>query len=111
MLPPSTKAEIGFNRVAKWLDDCLATHTKCTTVENRALPTRVLAIGETESDPIPLLETQGVHGTYICLSLCWGKVLPIRTTRLNIESHKSGILWDQLPLHFKMPSKSADASG
>jgi hypothetical protein len=101
MLAASTKSEAVFQRIDGWLETCLTSHQKCTGVEEPYLPTRVLAIGRKESDPISLLETRGAQGRYVCLSWCWGKVLPLTTTRDNIAALKANVPWSQLPPAFQ----------
>lgn len=101
MLAASTKSEAVFQRIDGWLETCLTSHQKCTGVEEPYLPTRVLAIGRKESDPISLLETRGARGRYVCLSWCWGKALPLTTTRDNIAALKANVPWSQLPPAFQ----------
>lgn len=65
------------------------------------LPHRVIAIGQASGDPVSLLETSGARGRYACLSWCWGQVLPLRTTKADLTTHKCEIPWSQLPLAFQ----------
>jgi hypothetical protein len=54
-------------------------------------------------DGIRLLEGSDETAPYICLSHCWGDAThhPLRTTRLNLKSHKEGIPFADLPKTFQ----------
>ncbi|KAF9770351.1 hypothetical protein IL306_012124 [Fusarium sp. DS 682] len=97
--------------IKTWLKDC-ATHEHCIKslpdTRNAKLPTRILDLTgslDIPSDPndikIKVRETEeGETGTYTALSYCWGANpdLHFKTTRKNLEKHKQGIDFFDLPL-------------
>lgn len=90
-----------------WLRDCLSRHEQClppaatasASYESR-LPTRVIKIG-TSNDYISLLETGGRVGDYLALSHRWGSAQILRTTKDNLEAHKTSISWEALTETFQ----------
>jgi len=93
-----------FELAKRWLNDCLCSHDYCqkaTTQETR-LPTRVLDIGPVDGSEQPyLLETRGMHGSYIALSHCWGGQVPLTTTSNTISQRKLCISLTSLPKTFR----------
>lgn len=85
----------------QWLNSCNTYHD-CKPQPGAPVPTRVIDLG-TEDDPIlQLHETQpGASFQYIALSHCWGKTEHFSTTADNIEEHKKGINFEQLPKTFQ----------
>lgn len=84
----------------RYVQRCCINHD-CAAEQN-ALPTRLLDVGETVDSPwIKLVETSGQSGSYITLSHCWGGAVNQMTTRDNYDSHRSGILIEQLPAKFR----------
>jgi hypothetical protein len=85
--------------LASWLTECGANHKECTTPEPPRLPTRVLDVGGgAATDRVPLhVSSPGEVGTYVALSYCWGPSAPLKTTTANIEQHRQGIPFDDLP--------------
>jgi len=68
------------------------------------MPTRVLAICKDDTrTSVRLVETRDQEGRYIALSHCWGSKgkQPLRTTSKNLESHRSGIPFEDLPRTFQ----------
>lgn len=84
--------------ISKWLQHCNEQHSGCWSGEV-ALPSRVLDVGITpeSDDQIRLYATEGETVPYACLSYCWGKALPLRTTQKTYQNRKSGILFHNLP--------------
>ncbi|KAG4286055.1 hypothetical protein FPRO06_07315 [Fusarium proliferatum] len=94
-----------------WLNEC-ENHEQCIkslpNTKEAKLPTRVLDLSgsvDIPSDPkdikIKLRETgEGETGTYTALSYCWGTNpdLHFKTTSENLEKHKEGIDFFDLPL-------------
>ncbi|KAF4634889.1 hypothetical protein G7Y89_g3210 [Cudoniella acicularis] len=91
--------------VQLWIENCLAGHDQCKPpVENPPLPTRVIQITDSDSDfPITkLVETEGRHGEYVCLSHCWGQIRPnCLTTRETYGRNTSEIPKSSLPQTFQ----------
>lgn len=85
-----------------WIRDCNQNHKQCRSVSS-SLPTRVLDVAR-DAERVYVYETSSTDvNEYICLSYCWGDVLPVTTTLDNIGSHcRDGIsIEDALPLTFR----------
>lgn len=99
--------DISFQRVNRWLDNCVANHPECRLSSgpsegNIELPTRVLDVGlESASGQVRLLESGGKRGRWIALSHCWGLTRFLRTTTENIDSLKNAIDVPTLPQTFQ----------
>lgn len=88
-----------------WLDQCIHSHQRCQQpgeahVEDDLwrLPARVLdlrPLGGTGTNYLQL--TEGFCGPYVALSHCWGNTRHLVTEKNNIESHKKGIPFQDLP--------------
>jgi hypothetical protein len=91
--------DIAVRQIIQWLSDC-DKHLGCTASHRSitALPTRVLDLGK---DSIKLFESQGIDGTYMTLSHCWGSTPFITTTKDTIQERKEGIPLEDLPQTFK----------
>ncbi|KLU92341.1 hypothetical protein MAPG_11287 [Magnaporthiopsis poae ATCC 64411] len=106
---PGTGSNESVARARAWIGDCEANHGSCRNSASRddtVLPRRVLDLGssaEPVSADVKLVETTGdQRGRYITLSHCWGKVMPVKTTRETISAHKRvGIAFDDLPKTFR----------
>jgi hypothetical protein len=99
---PSTGHAIVLGQIKDWLHDCNSDHRNPCVLENVPLPTRLLDISSLSSGGDPMLcITKGARGRYMCLSHCWGKTHPLRTTRATLESHLQGIPILQLPKTFR----------
>jgi hypothetical protein len=88
-------------KVQAWLKLCQETHKTCAPQqpELALLPHRVIDVS---ANQIRLVETDKVEGQYVCLSHCWGTVLPsCRTTSETLASNKRNIAWDTLPETFQ----------
>ncbi|KAF5485138.1 Heterokaryon incompatibility protein 6, OR allele [Colletotrichum siamense] len=57
-------------------EECRKFHKLCAVQRSKAMPTRVIAVGDT-SRPPRLLVTEGLEEPYLALSYCWG---PSQTT-------------------------------
>jgi hypothetical protein len=95
-----TGSDATVEHALQWLRDC-AKHEKCTYLHDRRFPTRILDIGDMQSDAIILREPLNQSGCYVCLSYCWGGARFIKTTRQSIGDHKKGISWEALPKPFQ----------
>jgi len=88
-----------------WLRNC-STHDHCMPNNDidAIMPTRVLALSEDHARPsVRLIESKGQKGLYIALSHCWGSTekRPLRTTSSNLDSHRKGIPFEDLPKTFQ----------
>jgi hypothetical protein len=103
-VPTYTGSELSFQYIKKWTAACSTSHQECdSSAAEHPLPTRLLQIGNSQSDPIRLFETQieMTHGKYCCLSHCWGQAVHLRTTIETISLHKTNISWAKLPPTFR----------
>ncbi|KIM98351.1 hypothetical protein OIDMADRAFT_128663, partial [Oidiodendron maius Zn] len=104
LVPEKLDIEIATRQTKQWLSDCNTSHG-CASYRrsSRGLPTRVLDLGETPKpqDPIRLFETQGMEGTYMTLSHCWGPSQLITTTRDTIKDRIAGIELKDLTKTFR----------
>jgi hypothetical protein len=67
------------------------------------MPTRVLDVNLQDGTDDVALRDRGIdpNGRYIALSHCWGADTPLKTTRSNIDAHKTRINWASLPPLFQ----------
>ncbi|KAI1349858.1 heterokaryon incompatibility protein-domain-containing protein [Xylaria sp. FL0043] len=100
-VPVSSGSDASFELITSCLDRCLEFHPLCRSTE-LSMPKRVLRIGSDVKD-IRLFEPEeeGCHDIkYAALSHCWGKSLPICTTRSTLDERKRRIEWSALPATF-----------
>ena len=84
-----------------WIEECENNHS-CSPTSDSKLPKRVLDVERLkEEDKTVLLETSDQKGKYIALSHCWGKKDFIQTSDENIDQHKGGIAFSELPRTFQ----------
>lgn len=96
------------------LHHCVSQHPACcskNTLGLPVLPSRILDLGQTDSDegfslsPVLLANTNGdLRGTYACLSHCWGpqEQRPLDTRLETVDSFQTcGVPWSQLPKTFQ----------
>ncbi|KUJ11535.1 HET-domain-containing protein [Mollisia scopiformis] len=88
-----------FNSMAAWLHDCDKAHMGCPRVDEPALPTRVLDLGESDTcEKIKLhISVPLQHGRYVALSYCWGGPQQMTTTTTTIDSMIAGIALNSVP--------------
>lgn len=100
---PTSASESCFGLVSAWLQRCLSTHQICSHNIQNALPTRVIDVGQPNTNQEPhLLVSEGRHGDWVTLSHCWGTTSqPLRTTTDNLEEHRRGLPVSELPLTFR----------
>lgn len=88
-----------------WFDQCIHSHQRCLQPgephvgDNLSrLPARVLDLRPSKSTGTnsPQL-IEGFCGPYVALSHCWGNTRHLITEKNNIESHKKGIPFQDLP--------------
>jgi hypothetical protein len=105
-----TRSEETFEKIRAWLKHCTETHQAClgwpsATGCSATLPTRLLELGVTSQKPaIRLVLGQHLSAKscrYATLSHCWGGGVPIKLLQQNLESFRSNIPWDSLPLTFR----------
>jgi hypothetical protein len=83
-----------------WIQECSSGHTNCTSVSKRELPTRLIYVGNRESD-FQIVGTAGKCGLYAALSHCWGnsKVTGLRSETTAFS--RAIIRWADLPRTFQ----------
>ncbi|KAK4160520.1 heterokaryon incompatibility protein-domain-containing protein [Cladorrhinum sp. PSN259] len=105
VLRGDTSSDMSLTRARKWIQECENCHKHCGLGREVALPKRLVdlgAAGEDYKQVLRLTETEGVVGTYVCLSHCWGKdPMPIRTLEENIKDHFQSLPWKLLPNTFR----------
>jgi hypothetical protein len=84
----------------KWIKKCQEQHPECKQPDFVKLPTRVLDVGSSTSEP-HLVESSGQKGNYAALSHCWGKHQLLTTTMASLVSHQNLIHLADLPKTFQ----------
>lgn len=94
-----TASEAGPARVKKWLTACVNGHKNCKIRDPVFVPTRLIYVGRKGSVIDPFLVSRDEPCSYAALSYCWGADLKgvIRTTKGNLDSHRKGITFSDLP--------------
>jgi hypothetical protein len=84
-----------------WLDDCVNNHATCNAYKGRKLrlPTRLIDVGDALSEPHLVELDPTSEADYVTLSYCWGPSWNLRTTKDNLDAHKTGI-----PMHTLSPT-------
>jgi len=107
MLDGDTSSETSFGRARRWIQECEDQHQQCGTGRHVALPKRLIDLEpldpcNLDSSGVRLSTTEGMIGTYVCLSHCWGKApMPVRTTSQTLSTYTNLIPWTQLPRTFQ----------
>ena len=92
--------QMAADKARSWLDQCLRSHTSCTTNEKPQLPKRVIKV--TNANGLPhLYESCGENADYIALSYCRRSPETLTTTKGTISSRLQGIIWDDIPKTFQ----------
>ncbi|UKZ46221.1 hypothetical protein TrVGV298_000422 [Trichoderma virens] len=112
-MPPSslltgdTSSSTSFDRAYKFITQCEAGHPSCGSGRNVALPKRLLHVTEITNSSadmgIKLVMTEGMTGTYACLSHCWGdpRLIHSKTLTTTIDDYFDFISWTILPKTFQ----------
>ncbi|ROW13657.1 hypothetical protein VPNG_04583 [Cytospora leucostoma] len=100
---PQVGSNSHYEILRHWLDDCDHDHPQCKpTSEVPCLPTRLVYVGTRASPALRLYETKpGDNMKYLALSHPWGSPPHYCTITTNIEKHKKGIIYDNLPTTFQ----------
>ena len=88
--------EKAWQHVKYWSDFCRRNHSKCSQPSPNFTPTRLVDVGNTDSDHVRLV-CNVMRGEYAALSHCWGSSQHL-TTKANLESL-------QLPIALEQASK------
>jgi hypothetical protein len=97
--------DIAEHQIKWWLSRCDGEHSNCRTSSREtlpSLPTRLVEILGPKKVRLYVPGTLEANGQYVCLSHCWGKAVPIRTTSKTLQKFQhSGIPWEDLPKTFQ----------
>ncbi|KAF2687503.1 HET-domain-containing protein [Lentithecium fluviatile CBS 122367] len=101
----STDSAQSWELISQWLNRCAQNHGRCNApIPKPWGPTRLLDIGTVDDGDVRLVtQAEGLSSKqpYATLSHCWGIALPIRTTVSNIDDHRKGIHYMELPNTFR----------
>jgi hypothetical protein len=76
------------------MDECSIYHDECPQNQISVLPSRIINVS---GDKVKLHHSQGIMGTYLTLSHCWGSINNrIVTTLENLKDYQQGIEWGSL---------------
>ncbi|OCL09069.1 HET-domain-containing protein, partial [Glonium stellatum] len=96
-IPHNTASDSSLNYISQWIRKCAQEHLNCDRKSLTPLPTRVIDVS---TEPF-LYITNGESVPYICLSYCWGKTTPFKTTRANLGERIKGIPFQNLPRTYR----------
>ena len=86
---------------SNWIRTCSAEHLVCGRIEDKMLPTRLIAVGSPADLELKLVITRGKSGRYVTLSHCWGGSRPFCTSRENYNANLDGFPLTSLPQTFQ----------
>ncbi|KAG5751657.1 hypothetical protein H9Q70_005713 [Fusarium xylarioides] len=85
-----------------WIRDCIDYHEDCKVVsEDRPFPTRVVYVGDDDTEPHLFIPRSEDRGRYIALSHCWGDVMPLKTTRATFAEFCQKVDFARFPKTFQ----------
>jgi hypothetical protein len=116
-IPESSESDETYDFAMRCIEECThnPNHNLCSSKSRKYLPTRLLKTSE-PGKPVKLqqrslLSSLFSPARYIALSHCWGKDLPITTTKTTLKERCKGIPWDDLPPLFQDCMKIAHRLG
>ena len=90
--------------MAKWINECDATHSACTISIGAGVPTRLIELS-LGADRQPHLRLQDTNPSqcyrYVALSHCWSLSNPLKTTRENLSQHRQRIPFESSSAVFR----------
>lgn len=95
----SSNSDTAYERVRRWMNDCMVGHECRGPPSDPILPTRVLDVSVSEH-MVVLREPGGQRGNYIALSHSWGKSARLTATTKNLAILKRGVALASLPKTF-----------
>jgi hypothetical protein len=100
---PEAGSSAQFDLLREWLSDCDGTIShRCKPESNVKLPTRVIDVGDINSNLLRLHDPQpGDDTRYIALSHRWGSDIPLQTLKGNLSTLKETINFNDLPKTFR----------
>jgi hypothetical protein len=96
----SSRSSACFEVASKWINQCMRLHPLCHTDFDNFLPTRVVAVGRQNEEP-RLLVSDGLRGTRVVLSHCWGSKRDGVTTSSNIAEREKKLQFANLPILYQ----------
>ncbi|KAF7940105.1 uncharacterized protein EAE98_000232 [Botrytis deweyae] len=95
-------SDANFDIARGWMNTCIAEHSesKCPSVEDEVLPSRVIDVGSEDANP-SLFVANGLRGKYTALSHCWGGEIETILTKSNLQSLQKEIKMTSLPANFR----------
>ncbi|PQE24455.1 heterokaryon incompatibility protein [Rutstroemia sp. NJR-2017a BBW] len=93
-------SEENFGIAREWIQNCIETHTHCSPVEDKILPTRLVDVGSEGNDP-RLVQTSGLKGKYLALSHCWGGSISNCLTSAAMQAFQEKIPSSESPSNFR----------
>ncbi|TGO56657.1 hypothetical protein BCON_0075g00380 [Botryotinia convoluta] len=95
-------SDANFDIARGWMNTCIVEHSKskCSSFEDKVLPSRVIDVGLESTNP-SLVLTDGIRGKYIALSHCWGGQIETILTTSNLQSLQKEIKMTGLPANFR----------
>ncbi|KAK1750475.1 heterokaryon incompatibility protein-domain-containing protein [Echria macrotheca] len=101
---PDSSSEACMRLASSWLQDCLASHSRCSRKDQLPplLPTRVIEVGHKDDDFARLrLTGPDERGEYVALSHAWGDHRPLTTEQHSLGARLDGISLDDFPKTFR----------
>ena len=87
------------------MENCIANHSSCKGLTQRARPARLLKVERTKDTADPTVTLISIDPKddyeYVALSHYWARSKPIKTTSLNVHERSAGIKWGDLPEVFQ----------
>ena len=97
---PNVLSDTSAQGLSQWIEGCIANHSSCNSLTQRAKPARLLRVERTTdtADPtVNLISTDHEDEyKYVALSHYWACSKPIKTTSLNVHERFGGIPWGDL---------------
>ncbi|KAF2730669.1 HET-domain-containing protein [Polyplosphaeria fusca] len=86
----------GIAQAKQWLEQCLNSHPNCPKPQ-QTLPTRVIAVGDSNTEPKLYEPASDENEAYVALSYCWGMTRTLLTTQSTLPHRKAGFALSDLP--------------
>ncbi|PMD21488.1 HET-domain-containing protein [Hyaloscypha hepaticicola] len=85
------------SQIQTWLRDCQENHQCSEEMAVPKLPTRVLDLSNSKSQPRLHISATNERSHYACLSYCWGGPQEVLTTKANLHEYAKRLPVDRLP--------------
>lgn len=102
--PSNTASQPTWSLAISWLDECVATHSKCLTSTGKVpwQPSRLVDVGADETSKVRLrIGKDQSTQQYVTLSHCWGKIEIMRLLNDNLKAMTEEIRVSELPKTFQ----------